>query len=103
MSKPLELVVFEHVNYQRVPGVREPHPDWFFDAEGNAQEIRYLYQPAKRLTDPELAAEHWLLCWFWERNRAEVGEDDPSTDRIQQMAETACRFATHPHYDEEQP
>ncbi|MGN6406180.1 hypothetical protein [Sinomonas sp.] len=54
---------------------------------------------AKRLTDPELAAE--LHKAIGEVYRAKVHDKTSSVllDRMQ----TILRFATHPHYDEEAP
>lgn len=56
----------------------------------------------KRLSDAELAAEHWSYCTGW---YVAVRDDDdyegaPATRELKRRAQILERFATLPHYDE---
>lgn len=83
---------------QHDKGYERPDGIWDFTRRGSNPD---LFE--KRLTIPELAAEHWLLyCWLWERERVDHGEDHPGIKRIKEFAETFYRFATNPHYDDEE-
>lgn len=91
--KPLELTVFlrdEEHDYR--------HPLGFWIPEADADH----WVEAKRLTDAELAAEHWCYCTGW---FAAVRSDDdydgaPATRELARRATILERFATLPHYDE---
>jgi len=58
----------------------------------------------KRFSDAELASEHWAYCYLWEH---QVADDDgydggARTREYKRRAMAIERFATAPHYDEEE-
>ena len=54
----------------------------------------------KRFTDAELAAEWWASAWDADMYAPHL--NDPHSARLTQFVDTLHRFATSPHYDEEQ-
>ncbi|MGN6403530.1 hypothetical protein [Sinomonas sp.] len=108
MSRPLELILWRRTTCtEAIPGARKCDgecPYWINDVTGEYHERDYGYadhntgrtdyNPAKRLTDSELAAEVW--CQETEFRAAVIRGDYPDLDRLA----TTARFATHPHYDE---
>jgi len=106
MSKPLELAVFEKEpgRYGGEPRYNSPDGFWAYPAshvDGYAQ--------AKRLTDAELAAEY-QFSRLDSRVRMARQHNCPDSktlfdhyERGLEQEWTLERFATLPHYDEDQP
>lgn len=93
--KPLELVIFEKVpgQYGRESTYNSPDGLWAYpvsQVDGNALN--------KHLTDEELAAEYWRAKYS--EVRSEVY--GVLTDENRAKVATVERFATLPHYDEEE-
>lgn len=77
---------------------------WVWDATGKPQEVQHPHLTGKRLTDAELAAEYHAahkLCWSAIAKSQFMGEGAHSDADAEQWAEVVSRFATRPHYDEE--
>ena len=96
MKKPLELRIFPPL---RLAGDR-PKDRLKLEFAKGAERRK---SEAKRLTDAELAAEHWCYCTLW---FAAVRDDDgydgaPETRERDRRAKVLERFATFPHYDDE--
>lgn len=98
MSRPLELVAYR-------PCGCDPSCEFYLNADwegpdpggGDPSILRWL-NPAKRLTDAELAAEYWKAS---ERVRS-CAHPALKVQRANALAklQTLHRFAIHPHYDE---
>lgn len=115
MSKPFELTIFEKEpgRYGREPLYNSPDGFWAYAASHVDG-----YAANKHLTDAELAAEYWGvratlegglitshdLTVPWRSNCAAIRDSmTPAGQRIREQVDTLLRFATLPHYDEDQP
>lgn len=89
MSRPLELTIYplwfsiDGTAYADIEGDRHP-----VNADCTALN--------KHLTEPELAAEYWRAC----NDMAETNYD--RNDVVESIPSIIRRFATTPHYDQEQ-
>lgn len=94
--KEMKLVVY--------PNTHGKHADWQNTPCLACREDRI--GDSKRLTDAELAAEHWksrmhhLAGKSFEFIGSPELEDENALERERSL--TLARFATHPHYDEVQ-
>lgn len=106
MSKPLDLAIFEPSRCScpcREPFWIDPRdgsqrPRHHFNSDQTVDRIDY--DPAKRLTDAELAAEDWELQYGCEVS-SEWGTDWEAMKREKEQRAIMHRFATLPHYDEQ--
>jgi hypothetical protein len=87
MSKPLELTVYEVDPTE--PSMVVVEGFWAYRP----------YDPAKRLTDAELAAEMHSAARDYDMDWVQTGRDESPLAAIYS---TLRRFATLPHYDEDQ-
>jgi hypothetical protein len=96
MSKPLELTVYEVDPTE--PSMVVVEGFWAYRP----------YDPAKRLTDAELAAEFWKSGsdHYAANSMHMMFEDDDTEQALSDSRDFMFameRFATLPHYDEDQP
>ena len=107
--KPLELTIYPPVPDKPQPNTNRPVWSWEAD-----RHLEQTLSTQKRLKDAELAAEMWRqAAWIGALGRSYAMPDryiafdaafheGPATEDEYQWT-VLHRFATLPHYDEEQP
>jgi hypothetical protein len=114
VSKPLELTIFEKEpgRYGREPTYNSPDGFWAYPASHVDG-----YADNKHLTDSETAADYWGLRAMldgglvtshdltipWRPGCAPIRDSmTEAGKKIREQVDTLLRFATLPHYDEDQ-